>query len=184
MNRLMLITGGCRSGKSDFAQHTAETLPGKRGYMATCPVMEGDAEMDRRIEAHRAARAERQWDTLESPRDLAGAIGQAKNYDVLLVDCLTLWVNNLLFEAEQAGEDFQEADMARCVAHLLEAARTFEGTILFVTNEVGLGVVPENALARRYRDLVGRCNQIMASAAHEVTLVTCGLPQTLKKDPT
>ncbi len=177
MAEIVLVTGGCRSGKSDYAQKLAELRPGRRVYVATCPII--DEEMSSRIEAHRLARADRGWDTIEQPLDLPAAINAA-DHDVLLIDCLTLWVNNLMHQADQAGSDFTEDDVRKSVGELLAACRAHNGTVVMVTNEVGMGIVPNNALARRYRDLVGRVNQIIAAEADVVTLVSCGIPLHLK----
>ena len=112
MAKIILITGGSRSGKSAYAQRLAEALPGPRAYVATCPVI--DTETAERVKLHREARSASSWETIEEPVDLAGAIGRAATYRVLLVDCLTLWVNNLLYEAER-GEVFTEEETAdRC----------------------------------------------------------------------
>ena len=102
MAEIILITGGSRSGKSAFAQMTSEALPGPRAYIATCPVI--DLEMEERIRKHREARREKGWKTIEETVDLAGVIRRAGGCRVLLVDCLTLWINNLLYEAEKRGE--------------------------------------------------------------------------------
>jgi len=94
----------------------------------------------------------------------------------ILLDCLTLWVGNLL----HLQPDMDEDDIDRCAGELLATARNHQGTMVFVTNEVGMGIVPDNEMARRYRDLVGRCNQAIAAAADQVILVTCGMPITIK----
>jgi adenosylcobinamide kinase/adenosylcobinamide-phosphate guanylyltransferase len=98
----------------------------------------------------------------------------------VLVDCVTLWVNNLMYRAEQNGVQLRESEFTRHCEEVLEAGSKRPGAVIFVTNEVGLGIVPDNALARRYRDLAGWCNQRLAIAAGTVTLVTCGLPLHLK----
>lgn len=179
MGRLILITGGSRSGKSGYAQQRAEELDGPRLFVATCPVMDG--EMATRVLRHRDARAGRGWTTLEEPVDLEGALDRDRAPKVVLVDCLTLWVNNLMYEAEQAHRDIDEPEMADRAAKLAAACARHPGTVLLVTNEVGWGIIPENALARRFRDLAGRCNQVIASAADEVVLTVCGIPMPLKK---
>lgn len=180
MAKIILITGGCRSGKSALAQKMAEALPGPRAYVATCPVI--DAEMEVRIRKHREARRGKGWETIEETVDLAGVIRRAGAYRVLLVDCLTLWQNNLLYEAERRGEAFTMAEAAECGRDLIAACGMFPGTVIFVTNEVGMGIVPENGQARRFRDIVGHCNQQIAAAAGTVTLVVSGIPLTLKAE--
>ena len=137
--------------------------------------------LQRRIQQHRRARQGRGWETVEEQLDLAGVFAGNGHYNVLLVDCLTLWVNNLMYYADQAGRQVAEADVAEQCDHLLKAAEARRGTVIFVSNEVGLGVVPENAQARRYRDLVGRANQIIAAGADAATLVCCGIPVQLKE---
>ncbi len=178
MAKIALITGGCRSGKSLYAQRLAESIPGRRVYVATCPVLDG--EMSERVRRHRQDRAARQWDTIEEPVKLGEAIRSADGHQVVLVDCLTLWVNNLMYQAEQAGRDVTEDHVAERCAEVLTAAGERAGTIIFVTNEVGMGIVPENKLARHYRDLAGRCNQVVAAGADLVALVSCGIPIFLK----
>jgi len=178
MARIVLITGGSRSGKSAYAQEMAERLPGARAIVATCPVL--DDEMAERIRKHKEARDAAQWTTIEEPCDLAGVIRNAASFDVLLVDCVTLWVNNLMYEEERGGRLLTEEDAAQQCEDVLAAAHEFDGTAIFVTNEVTMGIIPDNPSARRYRDLVGRCNQILAQAADEVVLMVCGLPVTVK----
>ena len=182
MAEIVLVTGGCRSGKSAYAERLAESLPAPRLYVATAPV--SDEEMQRRIDEHRRARQGRGWETVEEQLDLAGVFAANGQHNVLLVDCLTLWVNNLMYYAEQAGRQMAETDVAKQCDHVLRAAESRHGTVIFVSNEVGLGVVPENALARRYRDLVGRANQIVAARADTATLLCCGIPLQLKENKT
>lgn len=178
MAHILLVTGGARSGKSVFAQELAESLPGRRAFVATCEP--GDDEMRERIRKHRQARTAEQWDTIEEPLHLEQALSDAKSYDVVLVDCLTLWVSNLMFEPGQVGRDLTEEQVVARCQEILAACETHPGTVVFVTNEVGMGIVPENDLARLYRDLIGRCNQSIAAAADGVTLLSCGIPLTLK----
>ena len=177
MGNTILVTGGCRSGKSAYAQRRAESLGGRLVYVATCPVI--DAEMAQRIALHKEQRCSQGWETREEQTDLAGAIRHAKGA-VVLVDCLTLWINNLMYEAEAHGKHVEERQIEQLCEEVTGVCCHREGTTLFVTNEVGMGIVPDNPAARRYRDLVGRANQTIAAAADEVVLVTCGIPITVK----
>jgi adenosylcobinamide kinase / adenosylcobinamide-phosphate guanylyltransferase len=178
MANIIVITGGSRSGKSDHGQRLGEAIPGSRAYIATCSVI--DPETADRVKRHRTSRQARDWETIEETIDLAGVIRRSTAHKVLLVDCLTLWVNNLLYEAACRGEIFsEEATIARC-REVIDACHGFPGTVIFVTNEVGMGIVPDNETARRFRDCAGRCNQIMAEAAGTVILVVSGIPLCLK----
>jgi adenosylcobinamide kinase/adenosylcobinamide-phosphate guanylyltransferase len=178
MAEIHLITGGSRSGKSAYAQKLAEALPGPRAYVATCPVI--DPEMEMRVKKHREARSAADWETIEEPVDLADVLCRAAAYRVVLVDCLTLWINNLLYEAEGRGAIFtEEATAVRC-REVIDACGAFPGTIIFVANELGMGIIPDNEPVRRFRDCAGRCNQLIAAAAQTVTLVVAGLPLLLK----
>ena len=181
MSRIVLVTGGSRSGKSAHALRLAESRPGPWTFVATCP--ETDEEMAKKIEAHKQERDVRTWTTIEEEVDLAGAIGRAGAAGVILVDCLTLWVNNLMYRASSAGREVTEQQVAELTDAVIRAARSAPGTVIFVTNEVGLGIVPPDASTRLYRNLVGRCGQAIAAAADAAVLVVCGLPITLKGDP-
>ena len=169
---VVFVTGGARSGKSRFALSRAEGWEGRLLYIATAEVRDG--EMRERVELHRQDRGPR-WDTLEEPLDMARALRGAGGYGGAVLDCLTLWVSNLL---EAHGED--ENRIHEAVGALLEALELFEGRLCVVTNEVGSGIVPENPLARRFRDLAGRLNQETAARATEAFLVVSGLPVRLK----
>jgi len=180
--KLILVTGGTRSGKSDYAQNLAESLNGPRLFVATCPKV--DPEMEERIRKHQKAREKTEWKTLEEERDLAAIFDKTDGVNVCLIDCLTLWVNNLLFHEERTGDVLTEEKMVLSCTRFFESLKKYSGTIICVTNEIGMGIVPENQTARRYRDLVGCCNRIFASAADQVVLVTCGLPLVLKGEKT
>lgn len=166
----LFVLGGARSGKSRYAQARAEAAGGNPVFIATAEAF--DDEMRERIARHRADRDAR-WTTVEAPRDLPAAIDALNAREaVVLVDCLTLWVSNLLLA---------DADVARAERQLCEAIARFTGSLILVANEVGLGIVPDNALARRFRDAAGRLNQSVAATSREVVLVTAGLPLTLKQ---
>lgn len=178
MAKIVLVTGGCRSGKSRFAQEMAEAAGQKRLYIATAPVL--DDEMVERVQRHRQERASRNWVTCEETLDLVKVLEQHTAFDAVLCDCLTLWVNNLMYDAEQNKQAFGEDDMARLTQALLRVARCHAGTLVFVTNEIGSGIVPADALSRRFRDLAGRCNQVIAAAAEEVFVLISGVPLKIK----
>ncbi len=180
MAKLIIITGGARSGKSSYALQRGEEVSARRCFLATCPAV--DEEMAQRIGKHRQEREGRGWHCIEEELDLAAQLGRSAEYGLVLIDCLTLWVNNLLFLAEKSGTVFDEQGMERKCTSLLAAVHRHPGTIICVTNEVGLGIVPDNPLARQYRDLVGYCNRLLATAAAEVILVSCGIPLFLKKE--
>jgi len=164
--------GGARSGKSAYAESRAQAHAGEKIYIATAEIT--DAEMAERIRHHQERRGGG-WRTLEAPLDLPEALRQhdAANC-VILIDCVTVWINNLMFH---------ERAVDPAVADLCAALKGAKGHVVIVSNEVGFGIVPENALARRFRDLAGRANQAIAAAAEEVVLVVAGLPLTMKKSP-
>lgn len=181
MAQIVLITGGSRSGKSGYAQKLAESMAGSRIYIATCTPL--DEEMAARIARHQAQRHAACWQTLEEPLALSDALKSTSNIQVRLVDCLTLWVNNLLFEAERKELSLTEEEMARHTGEMLTICKKLDGIVFFVTNEVGMGVVPDNALSRLFRDIAGRCNQIMAAGADRVVFMVSGLPVYIKGEP-
>lgn len=179
MAKIILVTGGARSGKSSYALQRAESVSTRRLFVATCPKI--DSEMSERVRRHQQERDGRGWVTIESETDLAAIFtNQVAGYEVVLIDCLTLWINNVLFSAEGQGMGIDDQRIGTLCQEWLEAAAHFSGTVICVTNEVGLGIVPDNTLARKYRDLVGTCNQTVGKAADEVILVTCGIPLHIK----
>ncbi len=175
--RLILVTGGARSGKSAYAQRRSLELGGD-DVMVIVTAQPSDEEMARRIARHRAARPAC-WRTVEAPTN-AGAALRAALTGVILLDCLTVLLSNVLLEAEAGGEEAALAAMAAETRALLEAAAAREGTLIAVTNEVGLGIVSGERLGRWFRDGLGVANQRLASAADEVVLLVCGVPLTLK----
>ena len=165
--KLTLVLGGARSGKSRYAEGLIAALPPPWVYLATAEA--GDAEMTERIAAHRVRRGP-QWHTLEVPRDLAAALKSCQTGPVL-IDCLTLWLSNLML----AGADIDAA-----TAELDDALAAAKAPVVLVANEVGSGIVPDHPLGRRFRDLQGLLNQRIAARAERVVLVVAGLPLALK----
>ncbi len=183
MGCVILVSGGGRSGKSSYALRLAKSFPGPRLFVATCPAIAGDAEMLARIARHKAEREKGGWETVEETVRLPEIFRKRSDRGLILVDCLTLWVNNLMYEAEKSGREMTESDMADHCRKLLGAIAAYGGTSIIVTNEVGLGIIPANAAARRFRDLAGRCNQVVAAAADIVAFMVCGIPLFVKGRP-
>ena len=165
----LFVLGGARSGKTAFAEQTALATGKAPVYLATGGA--GDAEMAARIEAHRAARGPA-WRTVEEPLNLAAAISRESRAEtVILVDCLTLWLSNLMDD---------DADPLAAGAGLVEALAAAPGPVILVSNEVGQGIVPANPLARRFRDAAGQLHQTVAAAVPRAVFIVAGLPITLK----
>jgi adenosylcobinamide kinase/adenosylcobinamide-phosphate guanylyltransferase len=165
-----LVTGGARSGKSTFAQREAEAVPGPLVFVATARLW--DDEIVDRVRRHQSDRGAR-WRTVEAPEDLPAAI-VAPGAAAVLVDCLTMWVANLVLA------DVSDDAMTEHIAALEQACGRVSVPTWIVTNEVGLGIVPDNLLSRRYRDHLGRCNQAIAARSSRVSLMVCGLPVPVK----
>ena len=172
MLKLVLVGGGARSGKTSFALGRARELGASRLYVATAEIH--DEEMRARIERHRAERPD--FATVEEPVDLPGAIDRA-TVDVVLVDCLTLWLSNLLCA------DLADAEVEARFDRLLAALAARTSHVVVVSNEVGLGIVPDNLLARRFRDHAGRLHQRLAARADEVWLGAMGMVVRLRPGP-
>jgi adenosylcobinamide kinase/adenosylcobinamide-phosphate guanylyltransferase len=173
MTDIVLVTGGARAGKSAWAQRRAEAMSERRTFIATCTPQ--DDEMRARVARHRATRSGRGWSTLEEPLLLCDALRRAASeYPVAVVDCLTLWLSNRMYQADQAGVVLTEDTAAEEGRRVLEACAAFSVGVVIVTGEVGMGIVPDSAVARLYRDLLGRCNQVIAAGATEVELLVCG----------
>ncbi len=173
MGRIVFVLGGARSGKTSYALNIGEGIPAlQRWYIATSVVC--DEEMKKKVELHKRERGER-WKSLEAPYKLEDAISQVGDRDVVvLVDCLTMWINNLMFAGESDRAIQERFD------GLLSVLSTSKGTVIVVSNEVGLGIVPMDASARRFRELVGYLNQGVARMAHEVFFLVAGIPLKLK----
>jgi adenosylcobinamide kinase/adenosylcobinamide-phosphate guanylyltransferase len=170
--RLIFVTGGCRSGKSQFALDYASRHFQKKLYLATCEAF--DEEMVKRIEQHQLRRGS-DWQTVEEPIKIAEAIKQhGKDMEVILLDCVTLWLSNLLMREKDDREIVNEVD------EFIDTMKQAQSSCVIVSNEVGMGLVPVAALGRRFRDLSGMANQKMAQAAQTVVFMVSGIPILLK----
>jgi adenosylcobinamide kinase/adenosylcobinamide-phosphate guanylyltransferase len=172
-NGHVLVLGGARSGKTGFAERLAMRAGDRPAYLATATTL--DQEMRERVRTHQAQRSGR-FKTVEEPLELANAIvASAKNNDVILVDCLTLWITNMLAA---------NIDVAHAVEELAGVLTDITTTrVILVSNEVGLGIVPDNPLARTFRDLAGSTHQRFAEICEDVYFIVAGLPMVLKGDP-
>lgn len=184
MSRVVLVLGGARSGKSAYAQDMAQALSERVLYVA--PAIAFDEDMKRRIAAHRASRPET-WRTLESPSELAAPLSDSlKQERVVLIDCLTLWVSNVLMEdpAFPFEGKFDYALLQQRLTgeseQVIGVARRRDLTLIAVSNEVGMGVVPPYPSGHFFRELLGRVNQLWARQADEVYLMVAGIPMTVK----
>lgn len=172
MAKVIFITGGARSGKSRLAEELAQGYGAPLGYVATGSG--GDEEMAARIARHRERRGP-DWQTMEEPLALQEVLtGHDGYFRVMLVDCITLWLTNLLLQGEDA------APALAAVKNLTKSFTTLATPLILVSNEVGMGIVPENRLARTFRDLAGEANEILAKAADEVYVMFSGMPLKLK----
>ena len=173
MSKVLMVTGGARSGKSRFAERLAESYGPQRGYLATG--QPGDAEMAERIARHRGRRGD-EWQTVEEPLQVTRALlDHDGRFSVLLLDCITLWLSNLLFSG-----DGGVAGALAAVQRFTESFPTLKTPLIVVSNEVGMGIVPEHPLARSFRDLAGEANEMIAARADEVYVTISGLPLKLK----
>ena len=166
MSRITLVLGGARSGKSRFAEGLARQHGGPRTYLATAEAF--DDEMRQRIARHRDQRAGDGWQTVEAPLDPAAALPRQ---GLVLLDCVTVWLGNLMHH---------ERDLRAEVSNLCAALEACPAEVILVSNEVGLSIVPENAMARRFRDEQGLANQALAAIADNVYFIAAGLPLKLK----
>jgi adenosylcobinamide kinase/adenosylcobinamide-phosphate guanylyltransferase len=173
MSKVVLVTGGARSGKSRLAEQLAEAYAPLRGYLASG--QPGDGEMAERIARHRGRRGD-DWETVEEPLAVVDALGRIDGcYSVVLFDCVTLWLSNLLFSCPGGAADALE-EVRRFTAGFGQR----QTPLIIVSNEVGMGIVPEHPLARSFRDLAGEANELIAAAADEVYVTFSGLPLKLK----
>ena len=186
-SQIHLVTGGSRSGKSAHAlalarnEHTAPPDQDRRVFIATCPVIDG--EMRERVQRHQQERMGLGWETIEEEVRLMEMVSRTRSAEpraTILIDSLSLWINNLMFHSGEADR-LTEASVAHEAAQLVALCRTHPGRTIFVTDEVGSGIIPESKTARRFRDLLGRCNQTVAGLADAVTLLCCGIPVPIKQ---
>jgi adenosylcobinamide kinase/adenosylcobinamide-phosphate guanylyltransferase len=164
--RIIFVVGGARSGKSSFAMKEASKAKGRKAYIAPAEAL--DLEMEKRIERHKAERG-KDWDTFEEPLKIAGVIKEAiSDYDAVVVDCLTLWLSNILHSNLNADYEIE---------NLITALRSVRNTssIYVVSNEVGTGIVPDNELARKFRDLAGILNAKVAAISDAAYLTVAGM---------
>jgi adenosylcobinamide kinase/adenosylcobinamide-phosphate guanylyltransferase len=173
LKKNVFVLGGCRSGKSRYALEAAQKLSGnKKVFIATC--VPHDDEMKQRVARHQKERS-RDWETVEAPLLLPEAIIESsRRAHTLIVDCLTLWINNLLMEFSGT----EKIDLS--IMSLIAAIEKSQCPVILVSNEVGNGIVPENKLARQFRDLVGFVNQAVAGSADTVIWMVAGIPVTIK----
>jgi adenosylcobinamide kinase/adenosylcobinamide-phosphate guanylyltransferase len=170
--RMIFISGGCRSGKSRYALHYANQHFSKKLFLATCEVL--DEEMAQRIENHKKMRG-LEWQTVEEPVDIIDKIKKdGADSEVILIDCLTLWLYNLLMKWDSDSRIMEETEK------LIETLRKSDASFILVSNEVGMGIVPADPLSRRYRDLLGTMNQRIAEALDTVIFMVSGIPIFLK----
>ncbi len=172
MGKIIFILGGARSGKSSKAVALAKEKDSSVAFIATCQTL--DKEMDRRIDAHKKARPAG-WETLECPKDILSALKESgSKFEVIIIDCLTLWLSNLLLEG------VKEVAIEDQIKEIITMLKKIKGGSIIVSNEVGLGIVPDSALGRTFRDIAGRVNQIVAQEADEVIFMAAGLAVKLK----
>lgn len=174
--KIILLLGGARSGKSTYAQELAEKSGDKVLFVGTAEAL--DDEMRTRIEAHKKVRPQR-WKTLEATCNLGVELKkQTGDFNVVIIDCITLLVSNLLGSRSDSTETDRRVQEE--IAQLVECIQTMDKTVIIVSNEVGTGLVPPNKLGRLYRDLLGKANQILAQNADEVYLMVAGIPLKVK----
>jgi adenosylcobinamide kinase/adenosylcobinamide-phosphate guanylyltransferase len=177
MSRIIFITGGTRSGKSRFAEQMAINYGAPLCYLATAQSL--DDEMGQRIRIHQQRRGD-VWQTVEEPLHLTQILAANDGiFNVIMVDCLTLWLSNLLLLYEDLGEE-TESRIMDDVQRLAATLRGMTTAVIIVSNEVGMGIVPDHRLGRMFRDIAGQANQIVAASASEAWLVASGIPLKLK----
>lgn len=179
--KFILVTGGIRSGKSGFAEEIAAKSGQSVLYMATG--VNTDHDMEQRIQTHRERRPSH-WGCMETPYDLPGELSVYRNYPVILLDCFSTWVTNQMMRIpeEELGKEHYTADILKRVEDWLTAMNSYEGQIIAVTSEVGLGGVAMSSLGRLFQDVQGAVNQKLGAKANEVYMVVSGIPWKVKGD--
>ena len=173
MKKVVFILGGARSGKSSYAVELAKKLDKRTVFIATCTSF--DDEMRKRIKMHKAQRPKK-WKLIEEGKNINSVLASFKNkYQIILIDCLGMWISNLL------SDGLKDKQIEKEVFRLIESISKLKGVTLLVSNEVGMGIVPDNPLARRFRDLLGRANQMIARNADEVIFMHSGIPVAIKE---
>jgi adenosylcobinamide kinase/adenosylcobinamide-phosphate guanylyltransferase len=162
-----------------MALQIGQRTEGRKAFIATCPVI--DDEMAHRIARHKSERAKLSWETIEEPLNLESALMRTADFQVRVVDCLTLWINNLMYECDWNSQCLDEKVILDQAERVVQMCLELNGAVILVTNEVGMGIVPDNEAARRFRDLAGSCNQMVAEAADQVILMVSGIPIHLRK---
>lgn len=179
MSKIILVTGGARSGKSNFAEKLARKLGDKAAYIATAQIF--DEEMEYRVKLHKERR-DSFWTTYEAPFEADQVIMKvAETFDVILFDCVTMYLSNYLYKDNLSDEKKIYRNAEILIGRLIYAAKISNITVIFVSNEVGEGIVPENKLARIFRDVAGLANQKIAAQAEKVFLTVAGIAVDLKK---
>ena len=172
MKQIIFVTGGCRSGKSSFALDYANKHFRSKIFLATAPAL--DDEMKKRIKAHQEARGP-EWAAIEEQTEIARAVVSVEiNYELILLDCMTLWLSNLIMAGEPENQIFSRTEA------FIEAIQRIPQSVIIVSNEVGYGIVPVNDIARQFRDIMGTVNQRLAACADVVIWTIAGLPQIIK----
>ena len=177
MGKFIFIVGGAKSGKSSFAQDLASKLSTRLTYIATAEA--GDKEMRERIARHRISRG-KGWEVIEEPLDVAGVLSSVKRGRCIIIDCLTLLISNWLMSLKSRRLSAREDEFRKRLLELIRQIKKPSSTVIVVSNEVGAGIVPSNALARLFCNIQGEANQLMAREADEVFLMAAGIPIRIK----
>lgn len=174
--KIVFVTGGAKSGKSSFALNEVSGIEGKKAFIATAEAL--DEEMEKRIQRHKVERGN-EWDTHEEPLEVSRVIGDLQGkYSAVILDCLTLWLSNAMIRTERVEERVRE--LIKALKQMKDSHGSGQSVLYIISNEVGMGIVPENPMAREFRDLAGGLNQKIAKIADEAYLVVAGIPIKIK----